>query len=417
MKKWKMGLLMMLAVAVAGIGIFAVLENQKNSGLRDAKPVAVVSVEKTDLKASIFASGRVAASEERVIFSDLLTGKIEKVSVKEGDVVKKGQILATISTSDLDDQLKSSQIQLEIAKENLKSLQNSGQTNYDLVLRTAEKAMKDAEKTLNDKTQLYASGAITLLEKDAAASALDRAKTDVENAKRNYENYGKESQIAIAQLNIKAAQTNVNKIAKDKQKKYVKSPIDGVMYKTSAKVGDSVNQATPLFYVSTVNQLEVVSNVSEYDIDSVKIGQKAIVTGDGFEDKYAGEVTYISPVAESVISGQTTETIVKVKVLILDKNTKFKPNFSANIEVETAELSSVITVPYEAIYTDKEGAKTVFLIKENILVRKAIKTGVQGDMVVELIDSDLKSGDQVVLNPTDALKDGDLVKIQGGVKK
>ena len=197
----------------------------------------------------------------------------------------------------------------------------------------------------------------------------------------------------------------------------MKSPIDGVMYKTSAKVGDSVNQATPLFYVSTVNQLEVVSNVSEYDIDSVKIGQKAIVTGDGFEDKYAGEVTYISPVAESVISGQTTETIVKVKVLILDKNTKFKPNFSANIEVETAELSSVITVPYEAIYTDKEGAKTVFLIKENILVRKAIKTGVQGDMVVELIDSDLKSGDQVVLNPTDALKDGDLVKIQGGVKK
>lgn len=400
-----------IGLAVIGIALFALLRGQ---GAKEGQLAAVTvgTVEKTDLNASIFATGRVLASEERSLYAELQAGKVKTLLVSEGQQVAKGQVLAELDTEDIDNQIKSAQIQLSIAKENLSQVKSAGQTNFDLSLETAQKAYNDAKKSYDDKLVLFNSGAISLVEKDAAKTALDRAQTELTAAQRNYNNYGKQSQINIANLNLKAAENTLSQLNNTKAKSKVLAPFDGVISKVNVKEGAPVSAAAPLFVLSQTAPLIVETNISEFDVDLLSIGQEAIITGDGFEESYTGKVSYIAPVAESVISGQSTETVVKVKIALNEENTKFKPNFSANVEIKTANLKGVLTIPYEAIYTTKEGEKWVFVVKDGSLKQATIKTGVEGDLSVEVIGSVLAQKDQVVLNPTEELKDGLKVNVK-----
>ena len=113
-----------------------------------------------------------------------------------------------------------------------------------------------------------------------------------------------------------------------------------------------------------------------------------------------------------MINGQSTETVVKIKMAINEKNTKFKPNFSANVEIQTAAIDNALTIPYESIYTTKEGEKLVFVVKDGMLSERKVKTGVEGDLVVEVIGSVLEDQEVIVLNPTEDLKDGAKVIVQ-----
>lgn len=412
MKNKKMIIAAILGLAVFGTAIFALIKAQNPSADESAIKVNVGTVSKMPLEASIFTSGRVLSADERNVFAEVQAGKVESIMVKEGDSVKAGDPILALSATDLSDQIKAAQIQLSIAKETLAQTKSAGTTNYDLALSSAKKAVTDAQKAYDDKLKLYNSGAISLAEKDAAFTALDRAKTELVSAERSYNNYGKESQIKIQTLNVQAAQNTVNQLLRNKDKLTVKAPIGGVVYKINVKTGDQIGLSLPLMSISATDQLQVESNVSEYDIDLVSLGQKVIIKGDGFDDVYTGTVTYISPVAESVINGQSTETVVKIKMAINEQNTKFKPNFSANVEIQTAAIENALTIPYEAIYTTKEGEKLVFVVKDGVLSQRTIKTGVEGDLVVEVIGTVLEDQEKVVLNPTEELKDGIAVLVQ-----
>lgn len=414
MKKQKMLLIALVGVIVFGSAIYGVIQSQNLKGNQIPKNVSVGLVKKMSLEATIFTTGRVVAADERSVYSQAQTGKVEQIFVKEGQSVKKDFLLASLSTSDLDDQIKNSRIQLSIAKETLTQIKTGGKVNFDLALKTAQKSVADATKTLSDKVALYNSGAISLAEKDVAQTTLERAQTELESTKRSYDNYGKESQIKIQTLSVQAAQNTLNQLIKTRDKLQVKAPIDGVIYKMNVKVGDQISMTLPMFNLATTSKLLVESSISEFDIDQISLGQEAIIKGDGFEEVYKGKISYISPVAESVMTGQSAETVVKIKVAIEAERTKFKPNFSANLEIRTATVQNALTIPYEAIYTTKEGLKKVFVVADNKLFEKIIKTGVEGDLVIEALGEGLKEGDQVLLNPTEDNKDGDSVKIVKG---
>ncbi len=131
------------------------------------------------------------------------------------------------------------------------------------------------------------------------------------------------------------------------------------------------------------------------------------VTGEGVKDKeYRGIVEYISPNAITNRNGQSTETIVEVKIGIEDKDTEFKPNFSANVEINTAKKEEILVVPYEAIYSSKDGKKIIYTIENNKAKENVITTGIEGDLVLEVIGEGLNEGQEVILNPTENIKDG-----------
>lgn len=415
MDKKKNLLIGIIGLAVISIALFAVYKGQTGDRDGQVTQVSVGQVLKTDLDASIFSSGRVVASEEQNVYAQIQAGKVKRLLATEGQLVKQGDVLAELDSEDIDYQIKAAQIQVSIAKENLSQLKSAGQTNFDLSLQTAQKSVDDAKKAYDEKKLLFSSGAISQAELDASKSALDRAQTELTAAQRNYNNYGKQSQINIQNLSLKGAENTLSQLMASKEKMSIKAPFDGVISKVFVKIGAPVTSAAPLLTLSKVSPLVVETNISEFDVDLVSVGQEAVVTGDGFEDSYKAKVAYVAPIAESVQSGQSSETVVKVKIELGQESTKFKPNFSANVEIKTAHLKGVLTIPYEAIYTTKEGEKWVFVENQGVIKQVTIKTGVEGDLSVEVIGSGLKEGDQIVLNPTETLTDGMKVKVKQSV--
>lgn len=236
---------------------------------------------------------------------------------------------------------------------------------------------------------------------------MERARNDYLYSKKKYEDADNLSEVRMQEKEIRVMELNINKKKSDTEKTNILSPIDGTI--TEKKVSDLsvVDSYTLMFKIEDTESLEVVTNISEYDIGKIKLGQTVKITNDGMGMKeYKGTVTYIAPNAFIDENGQSTETVVKVKIDIDDKNTEFKPNFTANVEINTANKKDVLVLPHEAIFTEKDGSKCIFVIEGGKAKKKVVQTGIEGDMIIEIISDDLKEEDVVILNPTEKIKDG-----------
>lgn len=389
------------------------IKSKNNKGI----PVKTAKIEKQDIKSNIFTSGVVVSKEERQVASDL-TRKVIEILVEEGDKVTKGQMLAKLDASELEYQLKDAEINLEISKDKLQQLSKQDKASLETTFKNAEIFYNELLKNYEDKKSLYEAGAISKNDLNTAKSSMERAYNEYILAKKNYENADDLSEIRIQEKQIKALELRIAKIKEDIEKTNITSPIDGTITKVNASELSIVSPNMVLFNIQDIENLEVVTNISEYDISKVKLGQLVKITGDGIgKEEYEGVIKYISPHAESIRNGQSTETVVEVKIDIKDKDTEFKPNFTANIEINTANKKGVLVVPYEAIYTNKDGTKSIFIVEDDKAKKINIETGIEGDMVVEVIGEGFKEGDLVILNPTEKIEDGSSVKVNRGSKE
>ncbi|RKD23623.1 HlyD family secretion protein [Caminicella sporogenes DSM 14501] len=388
---------------------FKMMKTKKSVGIF----VKTARIEKQDIKSNIFTSGRVVSKKEREVTPDL-TGRIVKIFVHEGDKVAKGQLLAKLDSKELEYDLKDEEINLEILKEKLEQLKRKDKVEFRTSYKNAEIDYKEALEDYENKKELYKEGAISEDDLDTAKKSMEKAYNDYLLAKKNYENSEDELEIKIQEKQIKASKLKIEKIKSDIEKTKILSPIDGTITSIEVSELSVVGPSTVLFNIKDIRDLEVVTNISEYDISKIKLGQSVKITGEGIGDKeYKGVVKYISPDAETVTNGQSTETTIEVKIDIKDKNTEFRPNFTANVEINTASKENALVVPYEAIYTDKDGKKSIFTVDGNKAKKHEIKTGIEGDMVVEVIGDGFKEGDLVILNPTERIKDGIEVSVRG----
>lgn len=405
-RKSALWVLLVLALVIAVIGFVI----WRATRLEDGVLVYTEQVISSEAAAYVYASGKVVATEDRDVYAET-PGVVKEIFAELGQQVRKGDVLATLDSQALDQQLAAARLQLSIAQETLKQAQSAGKLNYDLPLKTATAAYEDALKLVADQQALFDAGAISQSELDQAKRQLERAETEKLSAERGYSSYGQESALRIQSLSVSSARLALEQLQSQKDKLTLKAPADGVVYAIHTKPGELAAQTLPLFSIASSDLLKVSASISEYDIDSVAVGQPVVIRSDGFADQYEGQVTYISDVAESLVSGQSSETVVKIEVSFTSQETKFRPNYSASIEIRTAEKPAALMVPYEAVYTDAAGVRRIFVIEEGIAKERLVTLGIEGDLNVEVIGEGLAEGDVVILNPTETLKDGDPVKV------
>jgi len=405
-RKSALWVLLVLVFVIAAIGFVIWRATQ----LEEGALVYTGKVISGEASAYVYANGKVVAAVDREIRAEV-SGVVKEVTVELGQEVMKDDVLATLDSEALDQQLAAARIQLSIAQETLKQTQSAGKLTYDLPLKTATAAYEDAQKMVADQQALFDAGAISQSELDQAKRQLERAETEKLSAERGYNSYGQGSTLRIQSLSVSSARLNLEQLQAKKDKLILKAPADGVVYAIRIKPGELASQSLAMFSIASSDQLKVTASVSEYDIDSVEIGQPVIILSDGFDDRYEGQVTYISDVAESLVSGQSSETVVKIEVSFLAQETKFRPNYSAALEILTAQKPEALMVPYEAVYTDASGVRRVYEIEEGVAKERLVTLGIEGDLNVEIISEGLVEGDIVILNPTETLKDGDPVKV------
>lgn len=374
---------------------------------------------------TVSASGKIKPVVEVKISSEV-SGEIVDLPIKEGDVVKKGQLLVRIRP----DILKSGYERAVASYQTQKaSVGNSTQ-----MLNQAQAAFNNQESNYKRSQELYNQKVLTAAEFDAAKANYMSAKAALEAAKQNV--IGSKFGLAQSAASVKEAQDNLAKTS-------IYSPVDGVVSKLSVEKGERVLgtaqfAGTEIMTISDLSKMDVNVDVNENDINRVAIGDSAKIEIDAFlGKKFAGTVTEIGSSANVVGTNadQVTNFTVKVRIDsasyqgLINKSAKnpspFRPGLTATVDIKTNSARG-LSVPIQSVTTrddkntvtdptaaasqnNKKTQKTssdivtyVFVYDKGKVKQVPVTTGIQDDAYI-LILSGLKGGEEVVSAPFEAI--------------
>lgn len=356
--------------------------------LRPAASVEIVTVQQTYPSQGftlLNASGYVVAQRKAAVASKA-TGRLVWLGVEEGSRVKKGEVLARIENDDV----LAAQSQ---AAANLKSTRTS--------LTQARAELDDAERSYKRFKALLADGIVSQADFDAAQARYRIARAAVAGAAAN--------------IRAAAAAFDAAKVAVEFT--LIRAPFDAVVLTKNADVGDIV---TPLgaaadakaavVTIADMSSLQVEVDVSESNLEQVKVGQPCEIQLDAFPDlRFRGVVHMIVPTADR------SKATVLVKIRFVDFDERILPEMSAKAAflsrpVAAGEQQPRTTVSPAAI-VKRDGHQVVFLVQGARVVETRVETGAKlGDLVE--VRNGVKAGDQVVVRPGDKLRDGSRISIE-----
>ncbi len=387
-----------------------------------------------EINETVSASGKIKPHVE-VKISPEVSGEVVELPVKEGDVVKKGQLICKIRP----DILKSGYDRAVASYNSQKA--NVG--NSTQMLKQAEANYENQSAAYKRSKELFDKKVLTASEFDAAKASYESSKASLEAAKQNV--IGSKFGLAQSQASVKEAQDNLIKTT-------IYSPVDGVISKLSIELGERVLgtaqfAGTEIMTISDLSQLDVNVDVNENDINRIQLGDSSKIEVDAFEGKkFTGTVMEIGSSANVVGTNADQVTNFTVKVRIDPKSyadlmktgssnsSPFRPGLTATVDIKTNHTKA-LSVPIQAVTTRDEKkdekvdgpkqddkAKTassapskeyVFVYNNGTVKQTLVTTGIQDDTYIQIL-SGLKEGDEVVSAPYPAisktLKDKDPVE-------
>lgn len=428
----KKSLYYLLGAAAVVVVLLIVLKQKGVIGKgEEGKEVETAKVEAITLTETVSATGKVQPEVEVKISSEV-SGEIIELPIKEGQAIKKGDLLVRINPDLYESGVNRSAAALSTAKAGLSQ---------------SEAQLKEAEANYNRNRSLFDKGVISKSEWDKIVSAYEVAVAAKQSAYFN---------VQSANATVSEARDNLNRTT-------IYSPVDGTISKLDAELGERVvgtqqMAGTEILRVANLNNMEVEVDVNENDIVKVEIGDEADIEVDAYlKRKFKGVVTSISNSASSDLTADQV-TNFKVKVRILKESyedmtegkasnySPFRPGMTATVEIITQRKENILAVPISAVVikTDTTSAKKdviaemerkekeqktgklderfecVFINQGGKAVLKPIKTGIQDDTNIEVV-SGLEKGDEVITGPytlvSKELNPNDMVRVKQDTSK
>jgi HlyD family secretion protein len=226
-----------------------------------------------------------------------------------------------------------------------------------------------------------------------ADARVELATANLEDATREWErlkNGPDPDDIAAAEARIQAIQST---LAQTK----LAAPFDGTITEVDFKAGDQVAPGGPAFRIDDLSRLLVDVQVTEVDINRIKVGQPAVMTFDAIPDKdYQGEVTEVARV------GTTVQGVVNFTITIelTNPDADVLPGMTSAVTVNTEVVKDVLIVPNRAVRL-RDGKRVVYVLRPDDPVPQVveIELGLTSDTQSEVVSGDVKEGDVLVLNP------------------
>jgi len=425
-KKWLwIGLAVLIVALLIGVGVV-----KQSKGKVESVQLARVRVE--DVTSRVRAPGKIEPRTQVKISADIM-GKIIRLAVKEGDRVKKGQLLLQLD----DAQYRATYNQARAAVASAKAR-----------LADAQSSFKVSDSNFTRQRSLFEQKLLSQAEWDQANAAHETARSALSSA---------QEEVARSEAALTGAADNLSKT------RFV-APIDGMISALNVEAGEIVimgtmnNPGTEILVVSDMARMLVRADVDETDVVDMRIGQSAKITVDALPDtSFVGTVTEIGNTAKrsagAAIEGQTN---FEVKV-VFDKDVpEVRPGMTADVEIETGTHKQTTAVPIQAVVVrterelqrasrgkrpaprrrsenvtvsaedDTAGRKDkeitgVFVVREGKSAFVPVRTGIASETAIEVF-GELKPSESVVSGPYKALRElkpGVKVKQEapGGSKK
>lgn len=453
-------LVVALLVGFSGPGMGGGSGSGQPTAGADASTVRTVTLEKGDIRSTVSSTGTVYSVNSVNVYSNL-SYPIQAVNVSVGDKVEEGDILAELDTASLESDISQKQAQvyssqssaqqtLKTAQEDLASYQSTLDSEMDSNLLSAQNSVTAAESSVaaaelelqsansnlslsrrsynsarnGDEDEEYTDSQLRDMQADVAQkeisvekaqNSLDTKKTELENAKKNLEvaqnssnetirNY--QNQIKSAQLNTNynADYISIEKLQDDVEKCVVTAPVSGTITAVNAIEGNSGNGL--LFVIQKTDDLKVVTNIKEYDIATVGIGDTVIIKTDATGDEeFSGTLTKIAPTSTLTATGETTSSTdaeFEAEVAVNSGADSLRIGMNARLSIVTEEHTGVFSVPFEAVDTIN-GKSYVYILREgedgtSSYEAVEVTQGLETNVNVEIAGEGLEEGMKVVKN-------------------
>jgi HlyD family secretion protein len=424
-KKWIwIGLGALLVVVIAGLSVARGAKGKIES-------VQLAKVRREDVTSRVRAPGKIEPKTQVKVSADI-PGKVVILNIKEGDPVKRGQLLLGID----DTQYRAAHAQATASVSSARAR-----------LREAESAMRVTEANYTRQKSLFEQKLLSQAEWDAATNTYEGARVALATA---------QEEIARSQAAMDASADNLSKT------RFV-APFDGIVSALNVEKGEIVvtgtmnNPGTQILVVSDLSRMLVRAEVDETDVVDMTLGQKAKISVDAFPDTtFTGTVFEIGNTAKrSAISSVEGQTNFEVKVVFDQNVPQVRPGMTADVDIETGTHAGTLAVPIQAVVIRTQGqldraAKSkaaagkkakpapkpkgganAMTVDEDTVGRKdpeitgvmvvntdvtkfvPVRTGLASETMMEVF-GELKEGDQVVSGPYKALRE---IKPGAKVKK
>ena len=335
-----------------------------------AAPVSVM-----DWPVTIQISGSLR-SQSNVEIKSEVAGRLTATLFREGDTVRKDQLLAEIDP-----------INYRLAYEQAQAVLGVAQAGLERIQVTLDYARREKERADN----LLRSGGITEKDHQAAVNGVKEAET----------------QARLAQAQIEQARTVVAIAEKALKDCRITAPADGQVRRKFLDNGSLLVPGAPIYSLVDNARLELECLVPSYQLAGVKIGHRAIFTTPTWEErKFEGSVSAINPMVEA------DNRSIKVLVRIDNPSGELRSGMFARGEIEVRVEAKAIVIPRSALMVEQEQATSggVYVVSNGRAVRRAVQVGgVRQDQL--WIQQGLAAGDQVIVDIGPSLKDGTAVRV------
>ncbi len=405
-KKWLwigLGALLVVVVIVASV---------MRSAKGKVEAVQLASVRREDVTSRVRAPGKIEPKTQVKISADV-PGKVIVLNVKEGDAVRRGQLLLQLD----DTQYRSSHRQAVAAVSAARAR-----------VREAESALRVSDAAFGRQRTLYDQKLLSQAEWDNATNQHEAARVALATAQED---------VARSQAAATAAADNLSKC------RFV-APFEGVVSALNVEKGEIVitgtmnNPGTQILVVSDLSGMLVKAEVDETDVVDMKVGQTARISVDAFPDTtFPGTVTEIGNTAKrSVISSVEGQTNFEVKVVFDHQVPAIRPGMTADVDIATGTHEKTLVVPIQSVVIrtqsqlDKAAKKKVkaakpkagltadedtvgrrdpeisgvLVVKDGVTSFVPVRTGLASETMIEVMGA-LQAGDVVVSGPYKALRE------------
>jgi HlyD family secretion protein len=363
--------------------IVAVIILASFMGRDDSVPVVAAKVSRTSIRSVVSTNGKVEPIFNFEAHAPAGT-TVKRVLVKEGDHVKKGQLLVELNAASARSQAAQALAQVKSSDADVHALQQGG--THDEVLANQAQLVKargdldTAQRNLDALKKLQQNGAASPGEVKTAQNAYDAAAAQVKLLEARQKDRYSRPEVERVKAEQNQAQTAYTAAEDVLSQLVIHAPFNGVVYSLSVKQGAYVNPGDLILQEADLSKVLVRAFVDEPDIARLTPGDRIEVTWDAMPGRiWTGAVSAIP----SEVKVRGTRNIGETTCIVGNEDYKLLPNTNVGITIVTAERNNVLTIPRESLRLD-DITPYVYQVVNNVLHRTTVQTGLTNLTKVEI---------------------------------
>jgi len=397
LKKWLLAVLV-VAAGVVGWGV-----------LRKTAPpkISFTRVKRTTLISTLPTNGKVEPFDWQAIRVER-AGILSRVLVREGQSVKKGELVASVSDPSLQADLQGGEARVAEAQANLSALEAGGKpaevVEIENSLQQARLQLQQERKDYEALQRLVSKQAATAVELEAAQQKVKQSEAGIQGLEQRRNALVGKSELAAARARLQDAQAAFDLARERATQSTVRAPMAGVIYGLAVRTGAYVNPGDLVANVGNLDRLRIRVYVDEPELGRVAEGEPVTIAWQALAGRqWSGRVER----KPSSIQPLGTRQVGEVICLIDNPGHELIPGTNVDATIRTAVVENALVIPKETLRHDTQG-NYVLLLRDQAVERRAVTTGVASISQVQVIEG-LAEGDEVALPSETPLQPGDHV--------